>query len=119
MDITVNGTSVQIPIAAETRPAEQAGGASRGSPPVQVGSTDRPAADRQAAQALAAKIQKRMDDRSISLSFSTYGKENDKISVTVSDKNTGEVIREIPSEELQRLSGKIEEMVGMVFDGRL
>jgi uncharacterized FlaG/YvyC family protein len=37
------------------------------------------------------------------VSFSTYGSRNERIAVVVKNKNTGEVIREIPSKELQKL----------------
>ena len=118
MDITVSEASVKIPIAPEARPVQPVGVVSEGDPPAADVSTGPPEVDQEAIQALAAKIQERMNDKSVSLSFSTYGKNNDKISVTVIDKETGKVIREIPQKELQQLSGKIEEMVGMVFDGR-
>jgi flagellar protein FlaG len=114
MDITVNTSSIKLPVAAEPRYDT----VSRGSPPGERTSTGPPAGEPAAARALAEEIQAQMNKNSISLSFSTYGRGNHKISVTVSDKDTGEVIREIPSEELQRLSGKMEELVGMVFDGR-
>ena len=114
MDITVNTSSIKLPAAAET----QYDTVSRGSPPGGRTSTGPPAGEPAAARALTDEIQERMNKNSISLSFSTYGSGNHKISVTVTDKDTGEVIREIPSEELQRLSGKMEELVGMVFDGR-
>jgi len=71
----------------------------------------------QAAQDAAAEAREQAGGRTVSLSFSTYGKRNEKISVAVVDKETGEVIREVPPEELQRLSVKLEEMAGMVFDG--
>ena len=114
MDITVNTSSIKLPAAAEPRYDT----VSRGSPPGERISTGPPAGEPAAARALTEEIQERMNKNSISLSFSTYGSGNHKISVTVTDKDTGEVIREIPSEELQRLSGKMEELVGMVFDGR-
>ncbi|MBW2674788.1 MAG: flagellar protein FlaG, partial [Deltaproteobacteria bacterium] len=105
--------------APEARSAQPVGVVSGGEPPAEGVSAGRPTVDQEAIQALAAQIQESMNDKSVSLSFSTYGKNNDKISVTVIDKETGEVIREIPQEELQQLSGKIEEMVGMVFDRRV
>lgn len=37
------------------------------------------------------------------VSFSTYGSRNERIAVVVKNKDTGEVIREIPSKELQKL----------------
>ena len=38
------------------------------------------------------------------------------IMVTVTDENTGEVIREIPSSELLNLAARLDEMVGILFD---
>ena len=37
------------------------------------------------------------------VSFSTYGSRNERIAVVVKNKDTGEVIREIPSKEMQKL----------------
>lgn len=37
------------------------------------------------------------------VSFSTYGSRNERIAVVVKNKDTGEVIREIPSKEPQKL----------------
>jgi uncharacterized FlaG/YvyC family protein len=62
------------------------------------------------------KVQKPAGHRNVSIAFSTYGKNNQKISVTVTDKDTGKVIREIPPEELQRLSVKLGELAGMFVD---
>ncbi|MBN2397372.1 MAG: flagellar protein FlaG [Deltaproteobacteria bacterium] len=117
MDMTIKGAGMRTPIPSTPRLSQQPGAVSGGSPK-DVPSAE-PSVDRQAVEAVAAELQDLAKSRNVSLSFSTYGKEGDKISVTVSDKETGEVIREIPPEELQRLSGKLEEMVGMVFDGRV
>ena len=75
--------------------------------------------DNEAVKQLAENIQKNLDSMSINLAFSTYGKDGEKIAVTVTEKETGKVIREIPSEEVQRLTVKMEEMVGMIFNGRV
>ncbi|MBW2655859.1 MAG: flagellar protein FlaG, partial [Deltaproteobacteria bacterium] len=53
----------------------------------------------------------------IDIAFSTYGKKNKNISVVVSEKETGKLIREIPPEELQQLHVKIKELAGMIFNG--
>ncbi len=66
------------------------------------------------AKALAEEIQQHLDALNISLSFSTYGK--NKISITVTEKDTGRVIREIPSAELQSLYAKLDELAGMIFN---
>jgi len=62
------------------------------------------------------KVQKPVGHKNFSIAFSTYGRNNEKISVTVTDKDTGEVIREIPPEEIQRLSVKLGELAGMFVD---
>lgn len=62
-------------------------------------------------------IQERLTSMRISLNFSRYGENNEKIAVVVSDTNTGEVIREIPSNELQQLYLKMNELIGMLFNG--
>jgi flagellar protein FlaG len=62
------------------------------------------------------KVQKSVGQRHFSIAFSTYGRNNEKISVTLTDIETGEVIREIPPEEIQRLSVKLGELAGMFVD---
>ena len=69
-----------------------------------------------AAKALVEEIQQHLNAMNVSLSFSTYGENSRKISVTVTDKETGKVIREIPPKELQNLSMKIDELAGLIFN---
>jgi flagellar protein FlaG len=38
--------------------------------------------------------------------------------VTVSDKNTGRVIRQLPSKEALELAEKMKDIVGMIFDAK-
>jgi flagellar protein FlaG len=52
---------------------------------------------------------------SIELSFSV-DQSSDQIVVRVTDANTGKVIRQIPSEEMLRLSRNIKEMIGLFYD---
>jgi len=61
-------------------------------------------------------MQDQINRMSVSLEFSTYGSKGEKIAVIVADKETGEVIREIPSKELQQLHAKLDELVGMIFN---
>ena len=49
-----------------------------------------------------------------SLKYKVYDK--NKIAVTVVDKKSGEIIREIPPENLQKLSDRMDEMIGKFFD---
>ena len=65
---------------------------------------------------LTEKLQGYVDKMNIKIAFSTYG-ERRKTAVTVSEKETGKLIREIPPEELQRLHVKMEELAGMIFNG--
>jgi flagellar protein FlaG len=51
----------------------------------------------------------------VNLQFSV-NKDSGRIMVIVTDEATGEVIREIPPEEIVRFAEKFDEMVGMIFD---
>jgi flagellar protein FlaG len=62
------------------------------------------------------QIQSHIKMMNVSLEFSTYGNHGEKISVVVADKDTGEVIREIPAKELQNLYAKMSELAGMIFN---
>ena len=75
-------------------------------------------ADIQSAQKITEKIQGYIDRMNVSLKFSTYGKNNDKMSVTVIEKGSGKVVREIPPEEIQRLQTRMEQVIGLIFNGK-
>ena len=49
-----------------------------------------------------------------SLKYRIYDK--NKIAVTVLNKKSGEIIREIPPENLQKLSERMDETIGKFFD---
>jgi len=61
-------------------------------------------------------MQDQIDSMNVSLSFSTYGENGERIAVVVADKETGEVIREIPPKEIQNLHAKMSELVGFIFN---
>jgi flagellar protein FlaG len=61
-------------------------------------------------------IQKNLNDLDVSLTFSTYGKGNEKVSIVVAEKETGRIIREIPSKEMQALYNKMNELVGLIYN---
>ena len=65
---------------------------------------------------LTEEVQNRLDKININLKFSTYGEDDERTAVTVIEKETGKVIREIPPEELQQLYLKMDELVGMFFN---
>lgn len=64
---------------------------------------------------LVKRLQEYTDRMDINVAFSTYGEEDKKVAIIVSEKETGKIIREIPPEELQRLHVKVEELAGMLF----
>ncbi len=45
------------------------------------------------------------------ISFSTYGSHNEHIAVVIKNQDTGEVIREIPSEEMQKLHAHLDMLI--------
>jgi flagellar protein FlaG len=65
---------------------------------------------------LVEEMQKNLDNLSVALQFSTYGENGHKIAVIVSDPETGKVIREIPSKDLQSLYAKMSELTGMLLN---
>jgi flagellar protein FlaG len=63
-----------------------------------------------------AEMQSQISKMNVSMQFSTYGEHGEKIAVVVADKETGEVIREIPSQEIQTLYAKMSELAGIIFN---
>jgi flagellar protein FlaG len=52
------------------------------------------------------------------VSFS-YDPETNQIAIQVIDKETGEVIRQIPPKEMMTLMEKMEEIAGIIYDDRV
>jgi uncharacterized FlaG/YvyC family protein len=69
-----------------------------------------------AADQLLQQIQGHMESMNIGLSFSRYGNKGEEISVVVTDKDTGKVIREIPPKDIQDLHTKLGELIGLIFN---
>jgi len=65
---------------------------------------------------MVADMQGQLDSMNVSLKYSLYGKHDKNIAVKVVNKDTGEVIREIPPKEMQALQSKMSELVGMIFN---
>ena len=65
------------------------------------------------------QIQSHIKLMNVSLEFSSYGERGEKIAVVVADKETGEVIREIPTKELQNLYAKMSEVAGLIFNRQI
>ncbi|HLA27706.1 MAG TPA: flagellar protein FlaG [Syntrophales bacterium] len=67
---------------------------------------------------MVAEMQNQINRMNVSLQFTTYGDSGENIAVVVADKGTGEVIREIPSKEIQQLYAKMNELSGMILSGK-
>jgi flagellar protein FlaG len=61
------------------------------------------------------EVQERMDQMGTNLQFS-MDKVAEEIVVKVTDKENGELIRQIPSEDVIKLRKKLEELSGLLFD---
>lgn len=64
-------------------------------------------------KALVADVQNKLND--VGLHFSVDRSSN-TIMVTVTEKSSGKVIREIPSSEVIQLAARMDEMSGLLFD---
>jgi len=69
--------------------------------------------DSQQIKAQVKDVQNKLNN--VDLHFSVH-KSSGTIMVTVTEKASGKVIREIPSSETLHLAAKLEQMVGMIFD---
>jgi flagellar protein FlaG len=65
---------------------------------------------------VAADVQKNLNMiHNVDLQFTVH-KASGRTMVQVTDADTGEVIREIPPEEILNLAARLDEMVGLIFD---
>lgn len=80
--------------------------------------TEDAAASREQVKRMINEMQGQINRMNVSLQFYTYGEHGEKIAVVVADKETGEVIREIPSKEIQNLYAKMSELAGMIFNSQ-
>ncbi len=67
---------------------------------------------------VAEELNNRMDDLQTSLGFSVKEDPDNKVIVQIRDRKTNEVIRQIPTEELQKISEKMTELTGLLLDQR-
>jgi flagellar protein FlaG len=66
-------------------------------------------------QKLVKDLQKRLDPLATSLNF-TIDEETDTLVVKITDRETGELIRQVPPEEMLNLRASLAELVGVLFD---
>ena len=105
-------TGVQMAITMPPRDRSEEG---RPPPPVQLEEEQRSTEKEQMKQ-MVQDMQRQIDSMNVSLEFSTYGDNGENISIVVADKSSGQVIREIPSKELQALYAKMREITGIIFN---
>ncbi len=67
---------------------------------------------------LAEEIERYLSEINISLNFD-IDEDTSDIVVKIINKETGKLIRQIPPEELLRLRKKLEELVGVLFNGKV
>jgi flagellar protein FlaG len=111
MDMAISN----INVARLVSPAIALPGSAAGNNPAQASQESRPVSAAVADQLLQ-QIQSHMESMNISLSFSRYGNKGEEISVIVTDKDTGKVIREIPPKDIQDLHTKLGELIGLIFN---
>lgn len=61
-------------------------------------------------------MQSDLDSMNINLEYFLYGAHDRKVAVKVVNRETGDVIREIPPKEIQALQEKMSELIGMIFN---
>lgn len=85
--------------------------------PQRGGDSNRDPAPRQAEmEQMAKERNSSFDSMKVSLRYTVYGENKQKIALKVVNKDTGETIREIPPNEMQSLQAKIGELVGLIFN---
>lgn len=62
------------------------------------------------------EMQRFLTSMNVSLQFTTYGEKGERIAIVITNSTTGEIIREIPPEELQRLYVRLTELQGILFN---
>lgn len=66
-----------------------------------------------------AEIRDTISPLNIDLKFSCYGPKNQYLAVTVINKETGDVVREIPSAEMQELYSKSSDLSGLILNNSI
>lgn len=70
-------------------------------------------------ETIAADMQKALElNYNVNLHFSVH-KASGQVMVVVSDKESGKIIREIPSSEILNIASKLKEMMGLLFDQKV
>jgi flagellar protein FlaG len=105
-------------VKAQVRPVEKSDGAARNALDEKRLRQEQDKAQRMSRselQAAVEEVQVRMDQMGTNLQF-TMDKEVEDIVVKVTDKQSGDLIRQIPSEDVVKLRKQLEELSGILFD---
>lgn len=68
---------------------------------------------------MAEELNEYMDDLKTTLGFSIRENHMHEVIVEIKNRETDELIKQIPSEELLAIKGKIEEFTGLIFDQKV
>lgn len=72
--------------------------------------------DREAVEAAVQEANQTLADTSLAFSISVDG-HTDQVVVQLTDRSTGEVVRQIPSEDQIAIAARLRELVGVLFNG--
>jgi flagellar protein FlaG len=115
--MNVMPVSANMEIKSAGEPSVQPAGPRRSEPPAPQNAQGQAAelSNEQVAK-LVQEMAEHLGSVNLSINFSTYGKNNERVAITLTDKETGQVIREIPPKELQHLYVKMNELIGIIFN---
>lgn len=74
--------------------------------------------DKEGIKKMVEDMQSDLGGLNVNVEFSTYGKNNDQVSIVIMEKDSGKVIREIPSKEIQNLYSKMTDLAGLLFQNK-
>jgi len=75
-----------------------------------------PESSREELEKMASELNDYMDDLQTSLGFSVNKDDDNKVVFQIKNRDTNEVIRQIPAEEVQVIKDKMTELTGMLLD---
>jgi len=73
--------------------------------------------DREVVEAAIQEANQTLADTSLAFSISVDG-HTDQVVVQLTDRSTGEVVRQIPSEDQIAIAARLRELVGVLFNGQ-
>jgi flagellar protein FlaG len=71
------------------------------------------------AKGLSEELNDYMDDLQTDLGFSIHEDLDNQIVVEIKNRETGELIKQIPTEEMLQIKEKMKELTGLLFDQRV